>query len=45
MSEQLNSKNHKTNELNIDDSDYRKLLIRLKDISETIFSLEKIISR
>ena len=47
MSEQLNSnefENEKLN-LNTEDSDYKNLIARLKDISKTIFLLEKTILR
>ena len=45
MSENFNSKNNKKNEfnLNIEDTDYKNLIIRLKEIKTTISLLEKTI--
>ena len=45
MSENLNSKNNKNEgfNLNSEDSDYKDLIIRLKDINSTIALLGKII--
>ena len=45
MSEDFNSKNNKKNEfnLNIEDTDYKNLIIRLKEIKTTIALLEKTI--
>ena len=45
MSENLNSKNNENEEFNLktDDSDYKDLIIRLKDIKSTIALLEKTI--
>ena len=45
MSEDFNSKNNKNNEfnLNIEDTDYKNLIIRLKEIKTTIALLEKTI--
>ena len=45
MSEDFNSKNNKKNQfnLNIEDTDYKNLIIRLKEIKTTIALLEKTI--
>ena len=45
MSENFNSKNNENEEFNInsEDSDYKDLIIRLKDIKSTIALLEKTI--
>jgi len=45
MSENLNTKNNENEEfhLNTEDSDYKDLIIRLKDINSTIALLGKII--
>ena len=45
MSEDFNSKNNKENQfnLNIEDTDYKNLIIRLKEIKTTIALLEKTI--
>jgi len=45
MSENLNSNNNENSEfnLNTEDSDYKDLITRLKDIKSTIALLEKII--
>ena len=45
MSENLNSTNIENDELNLknEDSDYKDLIIRLKDIKSNIALLEKII--
>ena len=45
MSENLTSNNIENDEpnLNTEDSDYKKLIIRLKEISQTIALLEKTI--
>ena len=45
MSENLNSNNNENSEfnLNTEDSDYKDLIIRLKDIKSTIALLEKTI--
>ena len=45
MSEDFNSKNNKENQfnLNIEDIDYKNLIIRLKEIKTTIALLEKTI--
>ena len=44
MSEDFNSKNNKKNQfnLNIEDTDYKNLIIRLREIKSKIVLLEKI---
>ncbi len=47
MNEKFTSNNIKSDDstLNIEDSDYEHLVLRLKEISKTLILLEKIISR